>query len=151
MSFLYVLSAQFSSFHVLRTIASRARPFSSTIVEWMLFLWLCSRQRRPVIRGDSIFPVHPPRTTARVLIIIKSLTNRGSAPQTIQFLSSSFFPFLFSSFFPFLSLSRACVRPFSCIFSSLLFPPPFCFTSVLSVSLSVYGPNRFPSQLATAN
>lgn len=118
MSFLYVLSAQFSSFHVLRTIASRARPFSSTIVEWMLFLWLCSRQRRPVIRGDSIFPVHPPRTTARVLIIIKSLTNRGSAPQTIQFLSSSFFPFL--------SLAR--VRP--SFFLHLFFSPfstPFLF------------------------
>lgn len=37
----------------------RARLFPPMIVEWMLSPRLCSPQRRPVIKGDSIFPVHP--------------------------------------------------------------------------------------------
>lgn len=67
-----------------------AKPFSPTIVEWMLSP--CGFVRGNEGQWLEVIPFFQftLRTTARVLIIIKSLTNRESAPQTIQFLSSSF-------------------------------------------------------------
>lgn len=116
-----------------------ARPFSPTIVEWMLSLWLCSRQRRPVIRGDSIFPVHPPhyRPSSHYYKVTNEPRKRPADHPISLFLS--------------LSLSFSRVRPLSCIFSFSFPSSPFYFTSVLSVSLPLYGPNRFSSQLAIAN
>lgn len=107
---------------------------------------LCSRQRRPVIRGDSIFPVHPSDSTVRVLIIIKSLTNRGSTPQTpislSSFLTSVLLPA--SSLLPYsLSLARSLhlfPHPFSVLLRFFRFP----YRSMAN------GPNRFPSQLTIA-
>lgn len=76
---------RFSSFYSLRN----SETFSSMIVEWMLSLRLCPRNEGQWLEVIPFFQFTL-QTTAWTLIIIKSLTNQGSAPQTIQFLSSSF-------------------------------------------------------------
>lgn len=142
---------QFSSFHFLGA-ERRSRviffPGDRWVERCSLSFSLCGFIRGNEGQWLEVIPFFQLslRTTARVLIIIKSLTNRGSASRTIQFLALPFLTtilFLKSPLFSsFLSFSSIFFYPFPC------FTSPLSFSLFLSVSLSFYGPNRFPLQLS---
>lgn len=123
-------------FPVFDSLSLDWRDLFLMIAEWVLSPRLCPPQRRPVIRGDSIFPVHS--LDYRLNSHYYKVTNEPRKCPADH-------PISLSLSLPHSFLSLNLFYPFALLLSILLRFSRFTYRSMVN------GPNRFSSKLIIAN